>query len=188
MSEIWSSKGILPFYALCMCLNVPETLPYFVRAKLNKMLAEGLSISACQDDEGDVWEALELPIGEFARRVEAKTLPEDFYMTDWVMDEFLADNHCRILVDTSLEFYQMPWLTPPDSLTMRGIAPDWLDKSGAVVYICRRQPAAFNDGPLYKNASDLVAEVKEFLSEYEVEMPEDFQYWKVVGALSNQFL
>lgn len=188
MPEIWKSRGVIPFYVLCMCLNVPEVLPYFVRAKLNKMLAEGLSISACQDDEGDVWEALELPIGEFARRVEAKTLPEDFYMTDWVMDEFLTDNHCRILVDTSLEFYQMPWLTPPKSLIMKGLVPDWLDKNGAVIYLCRRQPAAFNNGPIYKDANECIAEVKGFLSEYGVELPKDFPYWNVVGTLANQLL
>lgn len=188
MPEIWKSRGVIPFYVLCMCLNVPEVLPYFVRAKLNKMLAEGLSISACQDDEGDVWEALELPIGEFAKRVEAKTLPEDFYMADWVMDEFLTDDRCRILLDTKLTFCQMPQLTPAGSLTMKEIVPDWLDKNEALIYACRRQPDIFNNGSIYASADDLIAEVEGFLSEYGVELPEDFPYWKVVGALSNEYV
>lgn len=168
------------FGAICLRIDAPEILPYFVRAKLNELLAQGQGLDGCLDDQGDVWEMLELPFEEFADRVEHGWLPKDFYVTDRLTDSLLQNTRCQVLPNTHSVAGPVLRQVPP--ITSYSCF-DWWDDGNVLVYVFKYQPSVFNADAGKRDAEKYLAEAKEFLVEAGVEVPEDFPFWKVIGVL-----
>lgn len=165
----------------CMLLTCNEVIPYFVRTALK------------QDPfiPKELADLLALPLNEFAAKVNAADLPDDFYDRDDACFEDFA-NLC-FAAGFSGVLRLLPELVPTCAELVSADPEHWdhlaqysFDGTDIVHYIpLRHQPSIFANRYHYKDGNEVIAEVMSSVKDLGVELPDDFPYWRVIGVLDG---
>lgn len=173
----------LPCVHYCCLISSKYLLPYFVRS--------GLLASAKPVDDPEVQAVLGIPLQEFSDKVEARSLPDAFYDEEAV--GLMDDPRFFIEVNFDGAFVLLKELVPADA-QFTSADPEYYDNwcsevfcGDAWVYVIplRHQADIFANSPLYANKEAVIEEVKAVLSDANVELPDNFAYWRIVGRLNG---
>lgn len=176
----------------CFLASHKHVIPFFARSQV---LRDGID-----DQPEHIAELLRMPIDEFAELVFSDRLADAAgENADDVLDLFQRDHDClgcieseRLSCDPDFEgiFIVEPTLVSDDAWLV-SVDPEHYDRyvqakfDDETVFTVPllRQPELFVQP--YGSAEEIIAEVKSAIKEMDVEMPEDFPYWRFIGKLEG---
>lgn len=154
----------------CFLVNHPLALPYFVRSTLIKHQAHSDSFGK------ELLDAIAAPLSEFARRVNERKLPGEFYSVEAAG---LAGLSCIMKIDDFTgEFLDMHCL--------RELSRDttWYNHTTLYSLPLSCQPGkSYPRVPLGNETTGAFAEARHLLDYLEVEVPPDFDFRACTGTL-----
>lgn len=167
------------FYAFLV--QHAEVLPFFVRSALQE-----------RSDEltADELAATLMPINMFAERVQAHDLPAQFYDAEAL--EGMTGDIMSFETQWEGTFRVLPELVAAGT-KLTAVESGYTDDVQAVFYGSElihvisldKQASIFSSSPLYQDAQAIIDEVKTKVAALEIEMPDNFPWWKYIGQMDG---